>query len=160
MTEDSESARIWAERGLTLFLLTMAGYAASAVAGALFKQVSQEIAGLLYGAGGFLVVYAWLVNFEPFVREWRLRGGLGTAALYTCVMLSSLIVGSLLMAFTVNGIGIGDLSLAATAVATPAFGWLLYRSLPWFDHWTDRLLAADKEAIDADEPDASVTVQD
>jgi len=83
LTEDAESHRLWAERALTLFGLAMAGYAFTALFLVLHKQLGAEVDTMLRGAAYFLIVYAWLVHFEPFVAEWRLGGGLGAGIFYT-----------------------------------------------------------------------------
>jgi uncharacterized membrane protein HdeD (DUF308 family) len=96
LTKDSDPARLWAERALTAFLLVMGGYAAITLLVALHKQLGAESDALLDVAGVFLFVYAWLVHFEPFVREWRLRGWAAAAVVYTGFVCAAVIVGGLL----------------------------------------------------------------
>ena len=127
-TDESVSTRRWAERALTLFLLVMAAYAACTLAEVLSKQLGREFVDLLHGAEAFLFLYAWLVHFGPFVREWRLRGVMGAAVLYTCVMYSALVVGFILTGAALKVPFLtGDLRLVVTAILTPAMGWVFYR---------------------------------
>ena len=134
LTKDSDSARLWADRALTFFLLTMAGYAASTVALALYKQIGHEIAALIEVAGAFLFVYTWLVHFEPFVREWRLRGGAGAAVLYTCIMLAAAVVG-----YFFASLALGEAApwLIAAAIVLVALGWSGYRWGPVYPPMND-----------------------
>jgi hypothetical protein len=135
-TDGSVSTRRWAERLrrsaerlLTLFLLVMAAYAACTLAEVLSKQLGREFVALLDGAGAFLCLYAWLVHFGPFVREWRLRGVVGAAVLYTCVMYSALIVGLILTGVALKVPFLtGDLRLIVNAILFPTMGWVFY----WF----------------------------
>jgi hypothetical protein len=130
----SVSTRRWAkraltlsERALTLFLLVMAAYAACTLAEVLNKQLGREFVDLLHGAGAFLFLYAWLVHFGPFVREWRLRGVVGAAVLYTCVMYSALVVGLILTGAVLKvPVLTGDLRLAVTAILFSTMGWVFY----------------------------------
>ncbi|MGA2452577.1 MAG: hypothetical protein ABSG93_03570 [Solirubrobacteraceae bacterium] len=128
LTEDSDPARVWSERALTFFSLVMAGYAAVTLLDALHKQLGPESDALLEGAGMFLCVYAWLVHFEPFVREWRLRGGSGAAALYTGVLGAAVIIGGLLTEIALQpSLTRMDAALAPTAAIIVATGWGVYR---------------------------------
>jgi hypothetical protein len=133
LTEDSESARVRAERALTLFSLVMAGYATVTLLDALHKQLGPESDALLEGAGMFLLVYAWLVHFEPFVREWRLRGGSGAAALYTGVVGAAMLIGGLLTEVALRpSFAPVEPMLALSAAGALAFGWGVYRWAPDF----------------------------
>jgi hypothetical protein len=124
----AERLRRWAERALTLFLLVMAAYATCTLAEVLSKQLGREFVALLRGAGAFLLVYAWLVHFGPFVREWRLHGGFGAVVLYTCVMYSALVVGLILTGVALKvPLLTGDSRLLETAILAPAVGWAFYR---------------------------------
>jgi len=133
-TDGSVSTRRWAklaltlsERALTLFLLVMAAYAACTLAEVLSKQLGREFVDLLRGAGAFLFIYAWLVHFGPFVREWRLRGVMGAAVLYTCVMYSALVVGFILTGAVLKVPFLtGDLRLVVTAILFSTMGWVFY----------------------------------
>jgi hypothetical protein len=143
LTEDSESHRLWAERALTLFVFAMAGYAWTALFLVLHKQLGSEVDTMLRGAAFFLIVYAWLVHFEPFVAEWRLGGGLGAAVLYTGVATSAvavgLIIAELLLTSSVT------YSLVLLSLGSTGASWLFYKLLPSFDSFTDRLLGIEKK---------------
>ena len=75
LTDQSKSQRLWAERGLTLLAFVMGGYAAASLLMVLHKQLGPQVNSLMFGAAVFLMIYAWLVHFEPFIAEWRLCGG-------------------------------------------------------------------------------------
>jgi hypothetical protein len=151
LTEDSESHRLWAERALTIFAFAMAGYAWTALFLVLHKQLGSEIDAILEGAAFFLIVYAWLVHFEPFVAEWRLGGGFGAAVFYTGVATSAvavgLIISEILMTSSVSYL------LVLLALGVAGASWLFYKQLPRFDSVTDSLFGIqDKE--DSSEPAA------
>lgn len=93
LTEGRAGARQWVERGLTVLAFVMGGYAYGSLFEVLHRQLSSSVDALLKGAGGFLVLYAWLIHFEPFVTEWRLRGGLRAAAVYSCTAFAAVVVG-------------------------------------------------------------------
>ena len=131
LTKESDSARMWAERALTGFLLVMGGYAAVTLLVALHKQLGAETDRLLDGAGLFLFIYAWLVHFEPFVREWRLRGGAAAAVLYTGFVLAAVFIGGLLTeAALTRSFSWVEPRLAVAALLMVAVAWGLYRSVP------------------------------
>lgn len=151
LTEDSESHRLWAERALTIFAFAMAGYAWAALFLVLHKQLGSEVDTLLKGAVLFLIVYAWLVHFEPFVAEWRLGGGFGAAIFYTGVAISAVTTG-LIVADTLMTSSVAY-SLVLLALGVAGASWLVYRLLPRLDSFADRLLGLrDKE--DSSEPAA------
>jgi len=143
LTEDSDSHRLWAERGLTLFAFAMAGYAWTALFLVLHKQLGSETDTLLRGAACFMIVYAWLVHFEPFVAEWRLGGGLGAAVFYTGVAISAagagVIIANLLLTSSVTYL------LVLLSLGIAGASWLFYKFLPRFDLFLDRLLGEDKD---------------
>ncbi|HEV3035219.1 MAG TPA: hypothetical protein VGX72_10545 [Solirubrobacteraceae bacterium] len=131
LTKNSDPARLWAERALTGFLLVMGGYAAVTLLVALHKQLGAEADALLDGAGIFLFIYAWLVHFEPFVREWRLRGGAGAAILYSGFVFAAVIVGGLLTEVALRrSFSWVEPRLALAAALTVAVTWGLYRRVP------------------------------
>ncbi len=130
LTKHSESARLNAERALTGFLLVMGGYAATTLLVALHKQLGTQSDALLKVAGGFLFVYAWLVHFQPFMHEWKLRGGFSAALFYTGFVCSAVIVGGLLTELALNGLNWADPWLALAAALTVAGFWVLYRFVP------------------------------
>lgn len=146
LTDSSDSARVWSERGLTLFSLAMAGYASFAVLGALHKQLDSESDALLGGAAVFLIGYAWLVHFEPFAREWQLRGGIGAVVLYSSVMLAVITFGGVLaiVALT-SSIPSYAIAMMASLAGLVVFCWIIYRLLPSveraIDHAVDQRLA-------------------
>jgi hypothetical protein len=137
LTEDSESHRLWAERSLTLFAFAMAGYAWTALFLVLHKQLGAEVDTMLRGAVFFLIVYAWLVHFEPFVAEWRLGGGLGAAVFYTGVATSAVAVGLIIAEVLLTSSVTYRLVLLALGIA--GVSWLFYKVLPRFDRFLDRL---------------------
>jgi hypothetical protein len=140
LTEDSVEARLWAERALTCFLLVMAGYAAVTLLVALHKQLGPESDALLEVAGVFLFVYAWLVHFEPFVHEWRLRGGSSAAALYTAVIIAALLTGTLLTEVALSpSLSWVEPALAVGAALSVAAGCLIYMWGPDYHIPFDRL---------------------
>jgi hypothetical protein len=137
LTEDSESHRRWAERALTLFAFAMAGYAWTSLYLVLHKQLGSEVDTMLRGAAFFLIVYAWLVHFEPFVAEWRLGGGFGAAVFYTGVATSAVTVGLIIAEVLLTASVTYELVLLALGVAGAS--WLVYRLLPRLDSFTDHL---------------------
>jgi hypothetical protein len=94
--------RRWAERALTGFSFAMGGYAAAAMWIALYGQVSSETTALLEGAAYFLVIYAGLVHFEPFVTEWNLTDGFGAFVLYLGVAFSMTVIGAAIATLTLT----------------------------------------------------------
>lgn len=140
LTEGSESNRLWAERALTIFAFAMGGYAWTSLFLVLHKQLGWEIDTVLRGAGYFILAYAWLVHFEPFLAEWRLRGWLGAITLYTCVAIFAVSIGvviaevMLLSSFTLYNLRF----LSITAVLAGA-GWLAYRLIPRLEALMDRI---------------------
>ena len=140
LTEDSESHRMWAERGLTLFAFAMAGYAWTALYMVLHKQLGHQVDTLLKGAAYFLIVYAWLAHFEPFVAEWRLGGGLRAGILYTGVAVLAAGVGVVIAETLLSS---SFTSSAATILAIASgfafITWLLYKVMPQLDSFVDRI---------------------
>jgi hypothetical protein len=131
LTEDSKSQRVWAERGLTGFAFIMGGYAWAALFLTLQRRLDPESAALLRGAAALLVVYAWLSHFEPFVREWRLQGGLAAGALYTGFAI--LAAGTGVTAAEImrtSSINAGDAVIMGSSAAAAAFCWVLFKLLP------------------------------
>ena len=82
LTRNSRRGRLYAERALTALALAMAGYAGFSVSLVLHRHISAQTSALLDGTACFLGLYAALVNFEPFVHEWRLSDGLRAIYLY------------------------------------------------------------------------------
>lgn len=140
LTGESESHRVWAERALTVFAFAMAGYAWTALYMVLHKQLGHEVNTLLKGAAYFLIVYAWLAHFEPFVAEWRLRGGLGAGILYTGVAVLAAGVG-VVIAETLRSSSFtsGDVKLLSIASGFTFITWLLYKAIPHLESFVDRI---------------------
>ncbi|MGH2878004.1 MAG: hypothetical protein ACRDK4_00115 [Solirubrobacteraceae bacterium] len=142
LTKDSSLARLWSERALTLFAFVMGGYAWTCLFVVLHKQLGHEIDVMLRGAALFMIAYAWLVHFQPFVREWRLRGWLGATILYTGIATFAASIGvviadtMLLSSFTLERI-----SFLSITGGLACAGWLVYRSLPGLEAWLDRSAA-------------------
>jgi hypothetical protein len=152
VTKDSDAGRAWCERALTFFSLVMAGYAATTLLDALHKQLGAEADSLLEGAGMFLFAYAWLVHFEPFVREWRLRGGSGAAGLYTGVLGAAVIIGGLLSEVALRpSFPLADAAFVPTALVPVALGWGAYRWGPDFGLPTRRPTQEGTSAQDPEE---------
>jgi hypothetical protein len=127
LTEDSEPTRIWLERALTGFSFVMGGYAATTLLLVLHKQLGAESDALLKGAACFLIIYAWLVHFEPFAHEWRLRGGVGAVALYTGLIFPALVIGGTLAALAIDPHVLpGEVRLLLCASLPAIVGWLIY----------------------------------
>lgn len=138
VTKDSDSHRLWAERALTLFAFAMAGYAWTALFLVLHKQLDGEIDTMLRGAAFFLIAYAWLVHFEPFVAEWRLGGGFGAAVFYTGVATSAVTVGLIIAEILLTSSVTYSLILFSLGITGAS--WLFYKFLPRFDRFLDRLI--------------------
>lgn len=142
LTEEFPSARLWSERALTLFAFVMGGYAWTCLFVVLHKQLDHEIDVMLRGAALFMIVYAWLVHFQPFVREWRLRGWLGAITLYTGIATFAASIGvviadtMLLSSFTLERIGFLSITGGLAGVC-----WLVYRCLPPLEALLDRSVA-------------------
>jgi hypothetical protein len=128
LTDESKSGRVWLERALTGFSFVMAGYAATTLLLELHKQLGAESDALLRGAALFLFAYAWLVHFEPFVREWRLRGGLAAVALYTGLIFPALVIGGTLAGVALEQrLIFAEVHLILLASVPAILGWLAYR---------------------------------
>jgi len=82
LTRHSPRGHLYAERALTALALAMASYAGFSVSLVLHRHISAQADALLDGAACFLGLYAALVNFEPFIHEWRLSDGLRAIYLY------------------------------------------------------------------------------
>jgi hypothetical protein len=135
------AARLWSERLLTAFSFVMGGYAATALRIALLHQLDAEIDALLRGTAFFLFVYAWLTHFEPFVNEWRLRGGIGAAVLYTSLIPLLVAIGAVIALHTlVNRVYTSEIELLLMTIGCAGFGWLFYRWWKPLDELLDRLI--------------------
>lgn len=131
LTEDSESQRVWAERGLTGFAFLMGGYAWAALFLTLQRRLDAESAALLRGAAALLVLYAWLSHFEPFVKEWRLQGGLAAVVLYTGFAIMAAGIGVCGAEITrTSSVTTEDVRIVGISVAAGVVCLLLYKILP------------------------------
>lgn len=140
LTEGSESNRLWAERALTVFAFAMGGYAWVSLFAVLHKQLGWEIDMVLRGASYFMIVYAWLVHFEPFAREWRLQGWRGAICLYTGVAIFAASIGVVLADILLqSSFTLENLRLPLLAGAVMGAGWLAYRTIPRLEAHMDRL---------------------
>jgi hypothetical protein len=139
LTDQSKSQRLWAERGLTLLAFVMGGYAADSLVMVLHKQLGSEVGALMWGAAVFLMIYAWLVHFEPFIAEWRLCGGVRAGVLYTGVAVLATIIGAATaetLIFSING---NRILLLAIGIAVAVGCWVVYRFLPRLELLMDHL---------------------
>jgi hypothetical protein len=128
LTEGSKPSRLWLERALTGFSFVMGGYAATTLLLTLHKQLGSESDALLKGVACFLFAYAWLVHFEPFVNEWRLRGGVGAVALYTGLIFPTAVIGGTLAGLALDHhLIFAEVHLVLLACLPAVFGWLIYR---------------------------------
>ncbi len=131
LTEDSPIGRLWAERALTMFAFVMGGYAWTSLFLVLHKQLGAEVNAMLRGAACLMIVYAWLVHFEPFLTEWRLRGGAAAAALYTCVAVFVVSVGVVIAEMILfPTFSFEELRLLLLTGPVAGGGWLAYRLIP------------------------------
>jgi len=139
LTDQSKSQRLWAERGLTLLAFVMGGYAAASLLMVLHKQLGPQVNSLMFGAAVFLMIYAWLVHFEPFIAEWRLSGGVRAGVLYTGIAVLATIIGAAIaeaLLFSING---NRILLLAIGVGFAVCCWVVYRFLPRLESFMDRL---------------------
>lgn len=126
LTEDSPKQRLWAERGLTGFAFVMGGYAWATLFLTLQKQLGTQSAALLKGAGIFLIAYAWFTHFEPFVAEWRLKGGPGAAFLYTGFAILAAGIGvACAEVVRTSSFTVGDVKLILFLITTVCCCWAL-----------------------------------
>jgi len=139
LTEDSESDRIWAERALTLFAFAMGGYAADALFMVLHTQLGSQVDTLMKGAAMFLIIYAWLTHFEPFVAEWRLRGGFGASVLYTGIMVLAVTVGMIIAETILFSLSFGRVRLLFISGLFAGACGLLYQFLPQIESLMGRI---------------------
>jgi hypothetical protein len=135
------SRRLWTERVLTGFSLVMGSYAAATVWIALYGQFGAEINALLIVAALFLLVYAGLVHFEPFVNEWDLCGGFAAFLLYLAFCLLALITGAAIAEFAISSsLSAVTIAYLAGASAFAALTCLCYRFWRTIDIAVDRFL--------------------
>lgn len=153
LTEGSESDRLWAERALTIFAFAMGGYAWASLYMTLHRQLGHEVDTVLKGAAGFIVIYAWLVHFEPFVAQWRLGGWQGSVYLYTGVATFAASIGVVIADVLLSSaFTLGDLQLLSVTGALAAAGWLIYKLIPRAEALLNRLLAAARKRSTQPQP--------
>jgi hypothetical protein len=143
LTKGSDFDRRWAERSLTIFAFAMAGYAYNSLAVVLYKQLGWDARAMLKGAAAFMAVYAWLVHFEPFLAEWRLRGGPGTMALYTCIAIFAFSIGMVIAdVVLLSSFQMENLRFLLITGAVAVGGWIVYKLLPRLEALLDRVLTS------------------
>jgi hypothetical protein len=138
LTESSEASRRWSERALTIFAFAMAGYAWDSLFIVLHKQLGSEVDTMLRGAGYFLIVYAWLVHFEPFVAEWRLGGWAGAVFLYSGVAAFAASVGVVIANSLLTSSFTGA-RLLFVAGGVAVGGAVIYKLMPHLEALVDRI---------------------
>lgn len=139
LTASSESGRLWAERALTVFAFAMAGYAWTSLFLVLHKQLEPRIDTMLRGAAYFMIVYAWLVHFEPFVAEWRLKGWKGAILFYTCVAAFAVSIGVVIAeAMLFSSLTFANLRFLCITGGLTGAGWLAYVLMPRLEAFLDR----------------------
>lgn len=141
LTGDASSSRVWVERGLTCFSFAMGGYAWTCLFIVLHKQLGAAFDAMLRGAAYFMIAYAWLVHFEPFVAEWRLRGGRAAAVLYTGVATFAASVGVVIAQIQLTSPSLANIRFLAITGSVAAGGWVAYRGLPRIEALMDRAVA-------------------
>jgi hypothetical protein len=131
LTDDSEGNRLWAETGITFFAFVMGGYAWVSLFVVLHKQLGPEVDAMLRGTAAFLIIYASLVHFEPFLATWRRRGAPAAIALYAGVAVPAVIVGVTIAFMLLEKRWTPtDPRLLFIGGGVAAIGWLAYRLLP------------------------------
>jgi hypothetical protein len=128
LTASASSYRLWAERALTALSFAMGGYAWASLFMVLHKQLGPEASAMLKGASGFIVLYAGLIHFEPFVAEWRSKGASSAVALYLCIAIVAALLGVELAMFTLEpSLSVWNLEIAAMAGTAACAGIVLYK---------------------------------
>jgi hypothetical protein len=141
LTESSKSNRLWAERALTVFAFAMAGYAWTSLYLVLHKQLGSQIDTMLKGAAYFMITYAWLVHFEPFVAQWRLRGWLGAIVFYSGVAIFAASIGVVIAEVLLSSsFTLDNLRFLSITGGLAGAGWLAYRLIPRFEAFLDRVV--------------------
>lgn len=131
--------RLWAERTLTLFACVMGGYAWAALFMVLHKQLGPEVSTMLKGSAIFLIVYGWVVHFEPFLAEWRLNGWASAAILYTGVALFAACIGVTIATSMLTSFDVSSLRLLLTTGAVAVGTWIVYKVAPRAEALLERL---------------------
>ncbi len=130
LTEGSTSHRLWAERALTIFSFVMGGYAWMSLFLVLHKQLGAEVSAMLKGAAAFIVLYAGLVHFEPFLAEWRSGKGGGAALLYVCIAGAAVLLGAEIAILVLEpSFTHTDLEMTVLVIVFACLGPVLYRTV-------------------------------
>lgn len=145
LTEDSESSRRWAERALTIFAFTMGGYAWTSLYLVLHKQLGSEIDTMLKGAAGFLIVYAWLTHFEPFITEWRLSGALSAAILYSGIAFFAAAIGVVVAdLLLVSSFSFATIRFLLITGSVAGGSWMIYKLIPSLEAFLESIWTSDR----------------
>jgi hypothetical protein len=139
LTESSESNRAWAERALTMLAFAMGGYAWDSLFLVLHRQLGWEIDTVLRGASYFLITYAWLVHFEPFVAQWRLSGWIGAIILYSGIATFAASVGVAIANSLLIG-AFSDVELLLITGSLAIGGIVIYKLIPHLEASLDRVV--------------------
>jgi hypothetical protein len=85
-----------------------------------------------------LIIYALVVHFEPFVKEWRLRGGPAAIAIYVgwAVVTAGVGVMSAEIVRT-SSVTIGDIRILGMAAAVAFACLILYLVIPHLEAMID-----------------------
>ena len=74
LIDTSDVWRRTIDRAISIFAFVVAGYTYAALFITLEHSVSAEDATLIRGAAWFLLTYAWMIHFRPFLPEWLWPG--------------------------------------------------------------------------------------
>jgi len=147
LTEASPDARLWAERGLTVFAFAVGGYAWVTLFITLHGQLEAGPARLIRVAAYVLIAYAGLTHFEPFVNG-RTRSLVAAILAYAG------------WAFLAAGVGAAfalDIRAHSTSTGWPILGlvsvtaagcFLFWWLVPKFEAAVDRLFPKFEAAIE------------
>ena len=128
-TAGHRSRRLWAERAITGFSFVMGGYAAMSVLLVLYGQLGRDADALLEGAAYFLIVYAGLVHYEPFVCEWRVGSGMRAFALYIALVLPAIAVGAAIAIFMLSALSVRSGIAILTICGMGGVTWIMLYTL-------------------------------
>ena len=130
VTEGHPRWRHGLKLAVSFLAFVMGGYAYGSLYSVLHSRLSSQIDSLLLGAGIFLVIYAAIVHFEPFVVEARRRGLLSAIALYVCFGSAGVIAGGILEDVLLGShFSSADGGALLGGAAIGLLGWVLYRVL-------------------------------
>jgi hypothetical protein len=144
LTRDSSTSRLWIERGMTILVFGVGGYAWATLFLTLHGQLDHKSAALVRGAAYLLITYAWLTHFEPFVDEQPTVTSVCAAAFaYTGSAIFAACIGiagaeAVRTSSLTSGIGIMKFA-ALAALGCFALSWLTPRLDLLLDRAIDRL---------------------